>query len=74
MLGEEGFKRGGDELGRLRRDVSGGRHGDNCNAKDVLPDGMQKMSCRTGPLRAGRAFARLFRASRGAPVGRGVNR
>jgi len=28
------------------------------------------LSCRTGPLRAGRAFTRLFIASRGPPVGR----
>jgi hypothetical protein len=28
------------------------------------------LSCRTGPLRVERAFARLFRASRGPPVGR----
>jgi len=28
------------------------------------------LSRRTGPLRVGRAFARLFKASRGPPVGR----
>ena len=35
-LGEEGVEGGGDGFRLLRRNVSGGRHGDNCTAKDVL--------------------------------------